>query len=197
MNIQRIISKLTFISLCFSTFFAFGTIPKVNGLDFVKVTPKFDTDRIGKVKLNNDLLAHYSFDGNGQDKSGNNNHSSVNGPSSTSNRFGHEDNAFAFSKDFILTPDFSQILDKELTVTGWLYRNQSSSGIEQVFEALTNVWEIFLETQTTSGNTARQRMQNAFGRLSAYVTSRNKDPATGRRYLCVLTCLLAFLRVRA
>jgi len=153
MNIQRIISKLTVISLCFSTFFAFGTIPKVNGLDFVKVTPKFDTDRIGKVKLNNDLLAHYSFDGNGQDKSGNNNHSSVNGPSSTSNRFGHEDNAFAFSKDFILTPDFSQILDKELTVTGWLYRNQSSSGIEQVFEALTNVWEIFLETQTTSGNT--------------------------------------------
>ena len=51
MNIQRIISKLTVISLCFSTFFAFGTIPKVNGLDFVKVTPKFDTDRIGKVKL--------------------------------------------------------------------------------------------------------------------------------------------------
>jgi len=153
MNIQRIISKLTVISLCFSTFLAYATKPKVNGLDFVKVTPKFDTERIGKVNLNSNLLAHYSFDGNGEDKSGNNNHSSVNGPTATTNRFGHEENAYAFSENFILTPDFSQILHKELTVTGWLYRNQSSSGIEQVFEALTNVWEIFLETQTSSGDT--------------------------------------------
>ena len=106
MNIQRIISKLTVISICFSTFLAYATKPKVNGLDFVKVTPKFDTERIGKVNLNHDLLAHYSFDGNGEDKSGNNNHSSVNGPTATSNRFGHEENAYAFSENFILTPDF-------------------------------------------------------------------------------------------
>ena len=153
MNIHRIISTITVVSLFFSTFFSFGTEQKVNGLDFVKVTPKFDAERIGKVNLNQDLLAHYSFDGNGKDKSGNNNHSSVNGPKATSNRFGHEDNAFAFSNDFILTPDFSEILDKQVTVTGWLYRNESSSGIEQVFEALTNVWEIFLETKTSSGDT--------------------------------------------
>ena len=152
MNIQNIISKLTVLSLLFSTFFTYGSKPKVNGLDFVKVTPKFDTERIGKVNLNQDLLAHYSFEGNGKDKSGNNNHSSVNGPKATKNRFGHEDNAYAFSKNFILTPHFSKVLDKQLTVTGWLYRNESSSGIEQVFEALTNVWEIFLETQTSSGN---------------------------------------------
>lgn len=33
----------------------------------------------------------------------------------------------------------------------------------------------------TSGTSARQRMQAAFGRLTGYVTSMNKDPATGRK----------------
>jgi cell division protein FtsB len=153
MNISLIISKLTLLSLLFSTLFSYGSEPKVKGLDFVKTAPRFDTERIGKVNLNDSLLAHYSFDGSGDDKSGNNNHSLVNGTTGTKNRFGHEDNAFAFKNNFILTPDFSKILENELTVTGWLYRNESSSGIEQVFEALTNVWEIFLETQTSSGDT--------------------------------------------
>jgi len=33
----------------------------------------------------------------------------------------------------------------------------------------------------TKGRTARERMQNAFGRLTGYVTSMNKDPETGRK----------------
>jgi cell division protein FtsB len=151
---NKIILSLIFSSLLTLTSFkAAASQPKVNGLDYVKITPQFNSDRIGKVNLNDSLLAHYSFDGSGDDKSGNNNHSLVNGTTGTKNRFGHEDNAFAFKNNFILTPDFSKILEDELTVTGWLYRNESSSGIEQVFEALTNVWEIFLETQTSSGNT--------------------------------------------
>jgi cell division protein FtsB len=151
---NKIILPLIFSSLLTLTSFkAAASQPKVNGLDYVKITPQFNSDRIGKVNLNDSLLAHYSFDGSGDDKSGNNNHSLVNGTTGTKNRFGHEDNAFAFKNNFILTPDFSKILEDELTVTGWLYRNESSSGIEQVFEALTNVWEIFLETQTSSGNT--------------------------------------------
>ncbi len=151
---NKIILPLIFSSLLTLTSFkTAASQPKVNGLDYVKITPQFNSDRIGKVNLNDSLLAHYSFDGSGDDKSGNNNHSLVNGTTGTKNRFGHEDNAFAFKNNFILTPDFSKILEDELTVTGWLYRNESSSGIEQVFEALTNVWEIFLETQTSSGNT--------------------------------------------
>ena len=120
MNINLIISKLTLLSLLFSTLFSYGSEPKVKGLDFVKTAPRFDTERIGKVNLNDSLLAHYSFDGSGDDKSGNNNHSLVNGTTGTKNRFGHEDNAFAFKNNFILTPDFSKILENELTVTGWL-----------------------------------------------------------------------------
>ena len=151
---NKIILPLIFSSLLTLTSFkTAASQPKVNGLDYVKITPQFNSDQIGKVNLNDSLLAHYSFDGSGDDKSGNNNHSLVNGTTGTKNRFGHEDNAFAFKNNFILTPDFSKILEDELTVTGWLYRNESSSGIEQVFEALTNVWEIFLETQTSSGNT--------------------------------------------
>eukprot|EP00277_Geminigera_cryophila_P006592 CAMPEP_0179414280 /NCGR_PEP_ID=MMETSP0799-20121207/5575_1 /TAXON_ID=46947 /ORGANISM="Geminigera cryophila, Strain CCMP2564" /LENGTH=229 /DNA_ID=CAMNT_0021186863 /DNA_START=37 /DNA_END=726 /DNA_ORIENTATION=+ len=33
----------------------------------------------------------------------------------------------------------------------------------------------------TKGRSARERMQNAFGRLTGYVTSMNKDPETGRK----------------
>ena len=151
---NKIILPLIFSSLLTLTSLkTAASQPKVNGLDYVKITPHFNSDLIGKVNLNDSLLAHYSFDGSGDDESGNNNHSLVNGTTGTKNRFGHEDNAFAFKNNFILTPDFSKILEDELTVTGWLYRNESSSGIEQVFEALTNVWEIFLETQTSSGNT--------------------------------------------
>jgi cell division protein FtsB len=120
--------------------------PRVPGLDLVKPTSRIDGNRFGKVDLSSDLLAHYTFDGHAKDSSGNNNHGSISGVTATANRFGHENNAYAFDRDYVLTPDFSKILDNELTVTGWLYRNNDSGAIEQVFEALTNVWEIFLET---------------------------------------------------
>ena len=157
MKIKTISSLFATSVIALSSIFPHSTSTaasnKVKGLDYVKSTPHFNADRIGKVNLSDELLAHYSFDANADDSSGNKNHGSVSGPTGTSNRFGHEDNAYSFSNDYILTPDFSQVLEDELTVTGWLYRHESSSGIEQVFEALTNVWEIFLETQTSSGNT--------------------------------------------
>ena len=120
--------------------------PSLEGLAFLKPPPRTDGNRIGKVNLNQSLLAHYSFNGHTQDSSGNQNHGTSDGVTETQNRFGHEGSAFAFDRDFVLTPDFSKELDDELTVTGWLYRNGDSKAIEQVFEALTNVWEIFVET---------------------------------------------------
>ena len=120
--------------------------PRVPGLDLIKSEPKIDGNRFGNVDLSTDLLAHYSFDGHAKDSSGNGNDATTSGVTATANRFGHEDNAYYFDSDYVLTPDFSKILENELTVTGWLYRNDESKAIEQVFEALTNVWEIFLET---------------------------------------------------
>ena len=38
-----------------------------------------------------------------------------------------------------------------------------------------------LRPREPQGSTARERMQNAFGRLTGYVTSMNKDPETGRK----------------
>ena len=119
---------------------------RVPGLDLIKPEPRIDGNRFGNVDLSSNLLAHYSFDGHALDSSGKENHATSNGVTVAFNRFGHENNALAFDRDYVLTPDFSSILDKELTVTGWLYRNEDSKAIEQVFEALTNVWEIFLET---------------------------------------------------
>ena len=39
----------------------------------------------------------------------------------------------------------------------------------------------FVKCHRYQGSTARERMQNAFGRLTGYVTSMNKDPQTGRK----------------
>ena len=39
----------------------------------------------------------------------------------------------------------------------------------------------FVKCHHYQGSTARERMQNAFGRLTGYVTSMNKDPQTGRK----------------
>ena len=84
MKIKYISTILTTLSLIFTSFTAKGNDPKVNGLDYIKVTPKFDGNRIGKVNLEDSLLAHYSFDGNALDSSGNSNHGSSDGPKSNS-----------------------------------------------------------------------------------------------------------------
>ena len=152
MKIKKILTSSLLIALTFSSVKTNAATPnnppppRVPGLDLIKPEPKIDGNRFGNVDLSSDLLAHYSFDGNANDSSGNANHATTNGVTVTSNRFGHEGNAYAFDRDYVLTPDFSEILENELTVTGWLYRDDDSKAIEQVFEALTNVWEIFLET---------------------------------------------------
>jgi hypothetical protein len=93
------------------------------------------------------LLVHYPFNGDARDHSGQGNHGTANGTSPTANRYGHVKEALAFDRDYVLTTDLSKVLTDQLTVTGWLYRNEGSSGVDQVFEALTNVWELFLETK--------------------------------------------------
>jgi FtsZ-binding cell division protein ZapB len=152
MKFKKILTSSLLIALTFSSVKTNAATPhnppppRVPGLDLIKPEPKVDGNRFGNVDLSSDLLAHYSFDGHANDSSGNAHHATTNGVTVTSNRFGHEGNAYAFDRDYVLTPDFSEILENELTVTGWLYRDDDSKAIEQVFEALTNVWEIFLET---------------------------------------------------
>ena len=152
MNNKSLLISTLVAALTFNSFQAHAAAPntpppaRVPGLALIKPEPKIDGNRFGNVNLASDLLAHYSFDGHAKDSSGNGNDGTTSGVTATANRFGHEGNAYAFDRDYVLTPDFSKILENELTVTGWLYRNDDSKAIEQVFEALTNVWEIFLET---------------------------------------------------
>jgi hypothetical protein len=162
MNKKSLLISTLLATLTINSFQAHATVPnttpppRVPGLDLIKSEPKIDGNRFGNVDLTTDLLAHYSFDGHAKDSSGNGNDATTSGVTATSNRFGHEDNAYSFDRDYVLTPDFSKILDNELTVTGWLYRNDESKAIEQVFEALTNVWEIFLETVNSKSDEVLQ-----------------------------------------
>lgn len=73
---------------------------------------------------NDSLIAHYTFDGNANDISGNNHHSTVNGPQLTQDRFGNADSAFSFDgvNDRIIVPDGAgdfNVADK-LTVSLWI-----------------------------------------------------------------------------
>ena len=133
-----------------------STPPPSNTGLFTKTIPYSGSYQ--KIDLKNGLLAHYPFNGDAQDHSGQQNHGTANGTSPTANRYGHVEEALAFDHDYVTTTDLSKVLTDQLTVTGWLYRNQDASGTDQVFEALTNVWELFLET---NGNSERLQLHHS------------------------------------
>jgi hypothetical protein len=55
--------------------------------------------------LNDGLVAHYPFNGNANDESGNGNHGMVNGATLTEDRFGNIDSAFHFDgRSYIVVP---------------------------------------------------------------------------------------------
>jgi uncharacterized repeat protein (TIGR02543 family) len=67
------------------------------------------------------LVACYSFDGNANDESSNENHGTVHGATLTEDRFGNAGSAYSFDgqDDYIENDTFVDI-DKTITVTGWI-----------------------------------------------------------------------------
>ncbi len=59
--------------------------------------------RIQELELRNGLIAHYPFDGNANDVSGNGNHGEVHGATFTKDRFGNADSAYSFDNAYIQT----------------------------------------------------------------------------------------------
>ena len=89
------------------------------------------------------LIAHYPFDGNANDLSGNNHHGSVNGASLTMDRFGNTQGAFAFDgiNDYIEVPtdtDFDN-LEEGITLSGWVKRNGNDLSDSFVFSRRPNL----------------------------------------------------------
>jgi len=69
------------------------------------------------------LVAYYPFKGDADDKSGNGNNGSVNGPTPTNDRFGNVNSAFSFDgvDDYIEVPYSEELeIGENLTITGWV-----------------------------------------------------------------------------
>ncbi len=74
------------------------------------------------------LIAHYDFQGNTLDSSGNGNHAAAAGASLTSDRFGNSDSAYFFDGvDSISTPLFRQTYDLDFSVAAWFQFNGAAS----------------------------------------------------------------------
>lgn len=89
-------------------------------------TVKMFFDDIKVYKTNPDLVAHYPFDGNANDVSGNANHGTVNGAFLTNDRFGYADSAYSFDglDDTIICLNPGPVGNSERTISFWAKTNE-------------------------------------------------------------------------
>lgn len=74
-------------------------------------------------QVDSSLVAHYPFDGNADDVSGNGNHGAVDGPILTTDRFGEADSAYEFDgvDDIIRVMDAASLrLEDDFTLVAWV-----------------------------------------------------------------------------
>ena len=84
--------------------------------------------------LKKGLVAHYPFNGNAKDESGNGNNGTIYGATLTTDRFGNENSAFRFDGkddyiDVISNKELKQIDSKTITVSTWINIQKPSTGI--------------------------------------------------------------------
>lgn len=75
------------------------------------------------INLENGLIAHYPFNGNANDESGNGHHGTLNGPVLTTDRFGNMNSAFYFDgqNDFIsILTSLSDFENQHFTISAWV-----------------------------------------------------------------------------
>lgn len=101
-----------------------------------------DGDGVGdvcEVNLSDGLVAHYPFNGNANDESGNYNHGIALGATLTEDRFGNADSAYNFDgiDDFIEIPGNNFCSLKTGTIAGWIKPNLDVGG-GYIISPLTN-----------------------------------------------------------
>ena len=118
------------------------------GSDSVKITAK---DNNTEIDLTNGLVAHYEFEGNANDSSGNGNHGVEHG------NINYVDGVIGQAANFDGVDDYiniSSIEDitnynlKEISISAWIMLPQNISGINQIYEGHTSIYEIYLEGDT-------------------------------------------------
>jgi hypothetical protein len=73
--------------------------------------------------INQGLIAHYPFDGNASDTSGNDHNTTVHGTILSADRHGSFNKAYSFdgTDDYILVKDSTTLRPKYITITSWIY----------------------------------------------------------------------------
>jgi len=83
------------------------------------------------------LLAYYSFNGNADDESGNDNHGTVNGAVLTTDRFGNLNSAYEFDEDSIVVEnEFYNNGLEEYTINIWFLTNNPSKTFQCLFNTI-------------------------------------------------------------
>jgi hypothetical protein len=91
---------------------------------------KQQEERLRKLELRDGLIAHYPFDGNANDASGNGNHGDVHGATLTKDRFGNADSAYNFDgiEDYIAINDTPRLnIINAITLSAWFKSNLPTS----------------------------------------------------------------------
>jgi len=78
-----------------------------------------------------DLIAHYPFNGNANDESGNNLHGTINGATLTMDRFNSTDSAYSFDGNDIITIAHDDLLNSnsELSISVWVKPNSQQNAM--------------------------------------------------------------------
>lgn len=96
----------------------------------IVVTMVFGVVRPVLAGLNDGLVANYPFNGNANDESGNANHGTVNGATSTDDRFGNVNSAYSFDgvNDYIDIPYSPEIEPSIFTISLWVKTTDADRG---------------------------------------------------------------------
>lgn len=89
-----------------------------------------------RIVPSENLVAHYPFNGNADDASGNGHHGTVYGATLTPDRFGNPEGAYHFvssEHDYIRVPDDPQLqITNNLSISLWIRHNATAGGFEDI-----------------------------------------------------------------
>lgn len=144
-------------------------------LSISEITALYNDDNTG-------LIAHYPFNGNAKDMSGNGNHGVVNGATLTTDRFGKANSAYSFDgkSSFIKVPSIgSTAFNSDFSIEAWVNIRDFTNPYPHIIQGENN----FLAFHTTgSAYTVQQQSKISF--YTVYGSKiTDQQPITGTRLI--------------
>ena len=122
----------------------------------ISIATVFLSSSIAIADINDGLIAHYPFNGNANDESGNENHGFVNGATLTSDKFGNENSAYSFDgNDKVIVNSFRGFQwGEKFSVSVWFKRTGESGDFQGVINngyGANGSWEIRMGRENSNG----------------------------------------------